>query len=74
MAEADQGWRECQRHRARRLDAVHIAADTGGHPVQIDQPKLLAAIVQAVLEAARDRSGLSIAAAVVKDAGGTLLR
>ncbi|WP_222596471.1 hypothetical protein, partial [Pseudonocardia sulfidoxydans] len=47
------GWRECQREWARRLDAVHIAADTAGHLIHVQEPDLVAYAVRAVIDAAR---------------------
>jgi pimeloyl-ACP methyl ester carboxylesterase len=72
--EVDLGWRECQRAWARRLDAIHIAADTGGHHIQIDQPELVARIVEAVLRAARERSAVYIEKSSLRQAGGRRLQ
>lgn len=71
--EVDHGWRTCQTEWARRLHALHIAADTGGHHVHIDQPELVAAVVHAVISAARGNTDLTLTAQEVADVGGHLL-
>lgn len=71
--EVDHGWRACQREWARRLAAVHIAADTAGHHVQVDQPALVAYVVRAVLAAARDDTELHIDPTELRAAGGQRL-
>lgn len=73
MAEVDDGWRECQREWARRLGSLHIAADTAGHHVQIDQPGLVALVVDAVVGAAREHRPVVIDRADIASAGGQLL-
>ena len=72
-SEVDHGWRACQVEWAERLHAVHIAANTAGHHVQIDQPELVAFAVRRVIASARADTGLTLDAADVATAGGTLL-
>lgn len=74
VAEADDGWRECQREWARRLGAVHVAADVAGHHVQIGQPGLVALVIRAVLAAAREGRGVRIDPNELAAQGGQLLR
>lgn len=73
VAEVDHGWRVCQREWARRLAAVHVAADTAGHHVQVDQPALVAYVMRAVLIAARADADLLIDPAELGAAGGRRL-
>jgi pimeloyl-ACP methyl ester carboxylesterase len=72
--EADLGWRECQRAWARRLDAIHIAADTGGHHIQIDQPELVAHVIYAVVQAVREDRDLQLKDEAVQHVRGRILR
>jgi hypothetical protein len=58
---------------AQRLHALHIAANTGGHHVQIDQPDLVAFAVRQVIAAARAGTDLVLTPTDVATAGGTLL-
>lgn len=72
-AEVDHGWRACQVEWAERLHAVHIAANTAGHHIQIDQPELVAFAVRRVIAASRADTGLTFDAGEVATAGGMLL-
>jgi pimeloyl-ACP methyl ester carboxylesterase len=69
-AEADDGWRVCQREWAHRLGATHLAAHTAGHHIQIDQPDLVAFVLRAVVEAARQNIDLTLDEDQVEQAGG----
>jgi pimeloyl-ACP methyl ester carboxylesterase len=71
--EVDHGWRACQVEWARRLQAVHIAATTAGHHVQIDQPALVAFAIRQVLAATQAGTDLALDPSDVAAAGGTLL-
>jgi pimeloyl-ACP methyl ester carboxylesterase len=71
--EADHGWRARQADWARRLGAVHIAADHAGHHVQIDQPDLVAMVVRALAHAVRSDTDLNLPSTEVVRAGGHLL-
>lgn len=73
VAEADDGWRECQREWVRRLDAVHVAADNAGHHVQIDEPGLVALVVDAVVTAARENRPVALDGDDIAAAAGQLL-
>lgn len=73
VAEADDGWRECQREWARRLNAVHIAADTADHHVQIDEPGLVALAVRAVVAADNAERTVEISGDEVRAAAGQIL-
>lgn len=73
VGEVDHGWRVCQRDWASRLAAVHIAADTAGHHVQMGQPVLVAYVLRAVLDAARADNDLRIDPAELRAAGGQRL-
>jgi hypothetical protein len=72
-SEVDHGWRARQVEWAQRLHALHIAADTGGHHVQIDQPVLVAFAVRQVIAAAKAGTDLAVDPADVATVGGTLL-
>jgi pimeloyl-ACP methyl ester carboxylesterase len=71
--EADHGWRARQVQWARRLNAVHFAADTGGHHVQEHQPDLVAYLVGQVIAAHRTGGGVTINPARLIAAEGTRL-
>lgn len=71
--EVDHGWRACQVEWALRLHAVHVAATTAGHHVQIDQPALVAFVLRQVIAAARAGTDLALDPSDVAAAGGTLL-
>lgn len=72
-AEADEGWRRCQVEWARRLSATHIVASTAGHHVQIDQPRLVAFVVRAVLDAVRRHEVVHLDRSAVHRVGGNLV-
>lgn len=53
LPEVDHLWQGFQRAWVRRLDALHVVADTAGHFVHRDQPDLVAHLVGAVSAAVR---------------------
>ncbi|MGH3366687.1 MAG: alpha/beta fold hydrolase [Nocardioidaceae bacterium] len=53
LPELDSRWQHHQRALARRLDALQMVADQGGHYVQRDQPQLVAKAIQLVVDAVR---------------------
>ena len=71
--EADEVWRARQREWARRLRAVHVIADSGGHHVHFDQPQLVALIVESVAQAARRGEPLDLRPDDIAAAGGRLV-
>jgi len=71
--EADHGWRARQVQWARRLNAVHIAADTGRHHVQGHQPDLVAYLVGQVIAANRTGGRVTLDPAHLTAAEGTRL-
>ena len=66
------GWRAPVQW-ARRLNAVHFAADTGGHHVQEHQPELVAYLVGQVTAAHRTGGRVTLDPARLTAAEGTRL-
>jgi pimeloyl-ACP methyl ester carboxylesterase len=73
MEQADHEWRLRQAEWARRMQAVHVIADTAGHFVQQDQPELVAAMIDAVSAAWRRDEPLNLDREDVAAAGGHLV-
>lgn len=53
LEEVDRRWQAHQREWVDRLSARHVVADSSGHHVAREEPRLVAAVVEAVVEAAR---------------------
>jgi pimeloyl-ACP methyl ester carboxylesterase len=70
LVEVDRLWQNYQRDWVYRLQARHVLADTAGHLVHRDQPDLVAHVVTAVVNAARNHKALHLDSVAVANAGG----
>lgn len=73
LAEIDRLWQSYQTDWVQRLNARHVTATTAGHLVHRDQPELVAAVVAAVVDAARARRALRMDATAIDANGGRLV-
>jgi len=69
LADIDVQWQEMQREWAQRLHAVHLIADTAGHHIYLEEPQLTAAVVGAVVDAARQNRPVDLDDATLGEVG-----
>ena len=72
LQQVDDAWQAFQTDWAARYDAVHVIANTAGHFVHRDEPRLVHAAVKAVVEAARRGGAVDLSEQVVGHVGGYL--
>lgn len=72
LPEVDEQWQAFQRDWVQRLGATQVVADTAGHHVYREEPRLVAAVVEAVVAAVRDDEDVALDGSVLGPVAGYL--
>lgn len=72
LAEVDAQWQGHQREWVRRWSARQVVADTAGHHVYREEPRLVASVVEAMIVAARVGGSVCLDPATIAQAGGQI--